>query len=118
MIKTKGKPGDIDEDLGSRLRMARMTAGLTQQDLGEILDITFQQVQKYEKGTNRVAASKIPLICDVLQISPSYFFDYNHTHHDLITVDEAKHIGKWRKLTPEERRAMSAAIDLFLKEGA
>ncbi|HEV2602349.1 MAG TPA: helix-turn-helix transcriptional regulator, partial [Microvirga sp.] len=50
-------PNPIDKHVGSRVRMRRMLIGMSQEKLGEALKITFQQVQKYEKGTNRVSAS-------------------------------------------------------------
>ena len=55
---TKKAPNPIDRHVGSRVRMRRMLVGMSQEKLGEALGLTFQQVQKYEKGTNRIGASR------------------------------------------------------------
>jgi transcriptional regulator with XRE-family HTH domain len=64
----------IDLHVGSRLRMHRVLAGMRQADLADALGITFQQVQKYERGTNRISASRLKMISDVLRVPISYFF--------------------------------------------
>ncbi len=56
---TAKMPNPIDVHVGSRLRMRRMLVGMSQEKLGEHLDLTFQQVQKYEKGSNRISASRL-----------------------------------------------------------
>lgn len=65
----------IDEHVGWRIKMRRSTIGMTQQALGEELGLTFQQVQKYEKGANRVSASKLYKIAQSLKVQPEYFFE-------------------------------------------
>ena len=70
----KKVPNPIDKHVGSRVRMRRMLAGVSQEKLGEALGLTFQQVQKYEKGTNRVSASRLQAIADVFRVPPSFFF--------------------------------------------
>jgi transcriptional regulator with XRE-family HTH domain len=60
-------PNRIDKHVGARVRMRRMMLDMSQTDLGEALGITFQQIQKYEKGTNRVSASRLQQIAQVLQ---------------------------------------------------
>jgi transcriptional regulator with XRE-family HTH domain len=72
MAKT---PDPIDKYVGSRVRMRRILLGLSQEKLGAALGLTFQQVQKYEKGTNRISASRLQEISKTLNIPPSYFFD-------------------------------------------
>jgi transcriptional regulator with XRE-family HTH domain len=72
MAKT---PNPIDKHVGSRVRMRRILLGLSQEKLGAALGLTFQQVQKYEKGTNRIGASRLQEISKTLNIAPSYFFD-------------------------------------------
>ncbi len=64
----------IDIAVGKRLRQLRLIRKITQTDLGERLGVTFQQVQKYEKGTNRISASKLWLLSQELKISIGYFF--------------------------------------------
>jgi transcriptional regulator with XRE-family HTH domain len=68
-------PNPVDKYVGSRVRMRRIMLGMSQEKLGEALGLTFQQVQKYEKGTNRVGASRIQQIAEVLQIPVSFLFD-------------------------------------------
>jgi transcriptional regulator with XRE-family HTH domain len=64
----------IDVHVGSRVRVRRAELGLSQTQLGHALGVTFQQVQKYEKGTNRISASRLQQISDILKVPPSYFF--------------------------------------------
>ena len=68
-------PNPIDQHVGSRVRMRRAILGMTQEKLGLALGLTFQQVQKYEKGTNRIGASRLQAIAKVLDVPPSYFFE-------------------------------------------
>ncbi|MBA5724105.1 helix-turn-helix domain-containing protein [Candidatus Liberibacter sp.] len=75
MIKSKKSPNPIDINVGKRIRLRRTMLGMSQEKLGEGLGITFQQVQKYEKGTNRVGASRLQSISDVLNVPVSFFFD-------------------------------------------
>ena len=70
----KKVPNPIDRHVGSRVRMRRMLAGVSQEKLGEALGLTFQPVQKYEKGTNRISASRLQAISDVFRVPPSFFF--------------------------------------------
>ncbi|MBI1260164.1 MAG: helix-turn-helix domain-containing protein [Rhizobiales bacterium] len=65
----------IDVHVGSRVRMRRMMVGLSQEKLGEALGLTFQQVQKYEKGLNRIGASRLYQIARILVVPVSYFYD-------------------------------------------
>lgn len=67
-------PDAIDVYVGGRIRMRRMMLKMSQTRLGDELGITFQQVQKYEKGTNRVGASRLQKIATVLGVPPSFFF--------------------------------------------
>ena len=68
-------PNPVDKHVGSRVRMRRLMLEMSQERLGEALGLTFQQVQKYEKGTNRIGASRIQHICDILQIPVSFLFE-------------------------------------------
>ena len=65
----------IDVHVGSRVRLRRNLLGLSQADLGKMLGITFQQIQKYERGSNRIAASRLFKLSEVLVVPVSYFFD-------------------------------------------
>ena len=65
----------VDAHVGSRLRLLRMQRGMSQSALGECAGITFQQVQKYERGTNRISASRLWVFADVLDVDVGFFFD-------------------------------------------
>lgn len=64
----------VDAHIGSRLRLRRLMLGMSQEALGESLSVTFQQVQKYEKGTNRISASRLYYIASIFDVPLSYFF--------------------------------------------
>ena len=68
-------PNPIDRHVGARLRMRRLLVGFSQTKLGEALDVTFQQIQKYEKGANRIGASRLQQLARVLDVAPAYFFE-------------------------------------------
>jgi transcriptional regulator with XRE-family HTH domain len=68
-------PNPVDKYVGSRVRMRRIMLGMSQEKLGEALGLTFQQIQKYEKGTNRVGASRIQQIAEILQVPVSFLFE-------------------------------------------
>lgn len=68
-------PSDIDRVVGERIYQRRRELKLTQHRLGELLDLTFQQVQKYEKGVNRVSAGRLYEIAGVLEVPVGYFFE-------------------------------------------
>ncbi len=70
-----GTPHPIDVHVGSRLLMRRVLLGLTQTELGEAIGVTFQQLQKYEKGTNRISASRLFDLSHVLDVPIGFFFD-------------------------------------------
>jgi transcriptional regulator with XRE-family HTH domain len=71
----KKVPNPVDKHVGSRVRMRRMMLGMSQEKLGDALGLTFQQVQKYEKGTNRIGASRLQHISQILQVSAAFFFE-------------------------------------------
>src|SRR5579862_1779426 len=70
-----GKPNPIDVHVGSRVRLRRTLLGMSQEKLGEAIGLTFQQVQKYERGANRVGASRLYDLSQVLDVPVSYFFE-------------------------------------------
>ena len=74
-MPSKKTPNPIDIHVGTRVRMRRMMLGMSQEKLGEGLDITFQQIQKYEKGSNRIGASRLQHIATILQVPISFFFE-------------------------------------------
>ena len=68
------RPNPIDKMVGENLRAMRTMRGLSQQDLGDRIDLTFQQIQKYEKGSNRIAASRLWAFCEILDAPIEAFF--------------------------------------------
>ncbi len=73
--KQVSRSGPIDIHVGARLRLRRNLFGISQTDLGKALGVTFQQVQKYEKGTNRISASRLFNLSRVLDVPISFFFE-------------------------------------------
>ena len=71
----KKSPNPVDRHVGARLRMRRMMLPMSQEKLGGALGLTFQQIQKYEKGTNRIGASRLQQISQILQVPVSFFFE-------------------------------------------
>src|ERR1700739_2901210 len=71
----KKAPTPIDKHVGSRVRMRRMMLSMSQEKLGDALSLTFQQVQKYEKGTNRIGATRLQPLSTTLQVPLSFFFE-------------------------------------------
>lgn len=76
------KPNPVDTHVGSRVRLRRMLLGMSQERLGESMGLTFQQVQKYEKGVNRIGASRLFQISKILDVPVQFFFE------------EAPHVGE------------------------
>jgi transcriptional regulator with XRE-family HTH domain len=72
---TVKEPQPVDRHVGSRVRMRRMMVGMSQEKLGEACGITFQQIQKYEKGTNRMGASRLHHIARVLDVPIAFFYE-------------------------------------------
>jgi len=76
MYETTGrKPNPVDVHVGSRVRYRRMIIGMSQEKLGEKMNLTFQQIQKYEKGTNRIGASRLFQLSRILDVAVGYFFE-------------------------------------------
>jgi transcriptional regulator with XRE-family HTH domain len=71
----KKSPNPIDKHVGGRVRMQRMLLGMSQEKLGDAIGLTFQQVQKYEKGANRISASRLQQIAGVVGVPVTFFFE-------------------------------------------
>ena len=72
------EPQPLDRQVGARIRAKRKVLRITQQDLAARIGVTFQQLQKYEKGRNRIGASRLQRVAEVLDVPVSYFFDEWH----------------------------------------
>lgn len=82
-FKKKEGPNEIDVVVGQRLRQRRMIMGLSQDAIAKSTGLTFQQIQKYEQGKNRVSASRLHQLCSLLKVEPNYFFE-------SLAIDTAK----------------------------
>jgi transcriptional regulator with XRE-family HTH domain len=71
----KKAPDPVDRHVGHRVRIRRLLVGVSQEKLGDALGVTFQQVQKYEKGTNRISASRLQQIAEMLGVSIGFFYE-------------------------------------------
>jgi transcriptional regulator with XRE-family HTH domain len=110
----------VDHAVGENIRTARLVAGLSQTELGAACGITFQQIQKYEKGANRVGGSRLMQIAEALKVPPASLLPSSQKHavapehrtpailQDRIGVEVAK---AWGKLSREHRIAVRDLID-------
>ena len=71
----RSRPQDTDRHIGAKLRARRLSLGLTQQGLAELIGVTYQQAHKYEKGVNRIAAGRLYTIAQALGVEVGYFYD-------------------------------------------
>ncbi len=87
-VKVNKRSGDArDAEIGRRIRALRLERGLSQTELGNLLGVTFQQVQKYEKGANRVAAGRLQRVAEALQVPITFFYSGSGTVEDLGDAD-------------------------------
>jgi transcriptional regulator with XRE-family HTH domain len=75
MSMVKSSPDPVDIHVGARVRLRRTLLGMSQEKLGKALGLTFQQVQKYERGANRIGSSRLFQLSKILDVSVSFFFD-------------------------------------------
>jgi transcriptional regulator with XRE-family HTH domain len=102
----RGALNPIDKYVGNRLRMRRLMLEMSQTDIADALGLTFQQVQKYEKGTNRIGASRLQHISQILQVPVSFFFE-----------DAPAAPGLWPSETTEPRSASYVTDFLATSDG-
>jgi len=89
------KPHPIDKHVGSRVRLQRALIGMSQQKLGQLLGLTFQQIQKYEKGINRIGASRLFELAQIFSVPVQFFFD------ELAIADGGEQAGGFSENTSE-----------------
>ena len=87
---TRRDPNFVDVHVGSRIRMRRQFVGMSQEKLGELLGITFQQVQKYEKGSNRISASRLYYTAKILGVPVQFFFEELPGNEERASQDETR----------------------------
>ena len=107
--KLKGRTADhIDAAIGARIRSRRLELGISQQELAAAVGLSFQQVQKYERGANRVSASTLWEIAETLELAVSSLYPQASSHAvaslALDEPDTARLAGVWAQLKPERRR--------------
>jgi len=86
-------PNPIDVHVGSKLRLQRKLQEISQEKLGKLCGVTFQQVQKYEKGTNRIGASRLWKLAEILGVKVSYFYEGLSVKNDGIHIPSEKEIA-------------------------
>jgi len=82
--KTKGVPDYVDKHVGKRLRMRRSLLGMSQEKLADAVGVTFQQIQKYEHGTNRVSAGRLFKFSSILEVPLDYFYEELENKKDAL----------------------------------
>ena len=89
-VETRGRADPIDHLVSKRLKMRRMLLGVSQQELGEAVDVSIQQVQKYEKATNRISSGKLYSFARFLKVPVSYFFETDNIQNtpECLTLGE------------------------------
>lgn len=125
LMQTK-KTNPVDIQVGARIRLGRSMLRMSQEKLGEGLGVTFQQVQKYEKGTNRVGASRLNDIANILQRPVAWFFEDVPASPEsapdeisalLQSAEGIKLIRSYSQLkSPAYRDAVQAVITTLIKE--
>ena len=109
--KTKGRPSEIDIEIGKKVQAMRKLKGISQSDLAEKLDITFQQVQKYETGKNRISAGNLMQICDIFEVPPNYFSESfsgndNEVFQSLDSKEIMEIVRECESLTQEQLKGL------------
>lgn len=101
-------PDPIDVAVGQKIRIRRRLLDMSQDELGQALGVSFQQIQKYEKGTNRVSASRLQRMAAVLHVPATYFFP--NAGGDTTQVSEGAAVDVYRFIASDEGRALNMAF--------
>ena len=88
-------PSDIDKHIGYKLKLRRVDSGMSQEALGEKVGLSFQQIQKYEKGANRISASRLFELTRILEVDISYFFEGYETSGSYLRMEDSAPIPKF-----------------------
>ena len=91
--KKKGKSDEFDINIGKKITSLRKLNGYSQSTLAGMLNVTFQQIQKYETGKNRISASKLMRLCNVMKVSPTYFTDTEVSEAEDIIASIGKNVN-------------------------
>ncbi|HJK86349.1 MAG TPA: helix-turn-helix transcriptional regulator [Candidatus Megaira endosymbiont of Nemacystus decipiens] len=91
MSEQKGRADEIDKLVSYKLKMRRMMLGLSQQEIGKAVDVSIQQIQKYEKATNRIASGKLYTLAKFLKVPINYFFENQGDNNVIGSVFAEEH---------------------------
>jgi len=106
----KGKADNIDKLVSKRLKIRRVMLGLSQQDIGKAVGVSIQQIQKYEKATNRISSGKLFAIAKYLKVPVTYFYeksDYNYLFPSSFAEEHAKYEAETKELSVSEKELIS-----------
>lgn len=133
-VDDERKPNPIDIHVGSRVRMRRKLLGVSQEKLADALKLTFQQVQKYERGVNRVSASKLWEAAGFLNVEVSYFFEgltsrggepgfaesesERYAHDFLMTTEGVELASLFPRMSPKQRRRILELVRTLTDDDA
>lgn len=128
-MSDKKAPNPIDKHVGARVRMRRMMLSMSQEKMGDAVGLTFQQIQKYEKGTNRIGASRLQQFANVLQVPVAFFFegapnptnapDFAGVELPTLNNQELKLVLGFQKITdPDMRSALVAMTEALAQRAA
>ncbi|MBI5598443.1 MAG: helix-turn-helix transcriptional regulator [Deltaproteobacteria bacterium] len=97
------------EEIGRRVKQRRRELGLSQEELGEMLHVSYQQIQRYENGTNMIGTDKLQFIANLLDVPIGYFFEEptgNRAGKEVLTINEARLLRLLRNLNERHKKAL------------
>ena len=107
-------PDPVDIHVGKRIRERRVSLGMSQEKIGDYLGLTFQQIQKYERGANRISASKLWAVSNFLKVSVEWFFDglgkADKGQKDVMAKPEARQLARYYSACPASTRNSLRAL--------
>jgi transcriptional regulator with XRE-family HTH domain len=106
---------DVDKQIGARLRLLRVARGFSQEALGDALGVSFQQIQKYERGANAISSTRIPRLCEVLRITPNDLFEgfTSDVQPAPIGAIAMRYGARIAKLSSAKRHALAKLLDVL-----
>ena len=105
--RSTGRTQDIDRHVGGRVRERRIMLGLTQQQLADLIGVTYQQAHKYERGINRISAGRLYEIAQVLSVPIGYFFDGLEDRIRAPSARASACASNWRATSPRSRTSVT-----------
>ena len=113
-VVSKDGPDPVDIHVGKRIRERRVSLGLSQANLGEYLGLTFQQIQKYEKGVNRISASKLWVLSNLFEVPVEWFFEglgkAGKGQKDVMTKPGVRQLSRYYSACPVSIRNSLRAL--------